>query len=218
LLGVPRIVDGGTLILDGIHIRLEAVDAPETDQICLDSIGARWTCGIEARARLKEHLAGREISCADRGADRYKRTLAVCLLAGQDLNYWLVREGWAVAYVQYSRAYVDAEIEARNTLRGLWSGAFIAPWNWRRRDRQTVILGAVSVPVNAQSTLLAPASAMGAPSAECTIKGNVSRSDEHIYHMPGQGSYALVNMDAPKKRWFCSPEEAEAAGWRRALR
>jgi hypothetical protein len=94
----------------------------------------------------------------------------------------------------------------------------IAPWNWRHRDKQTVILGAVTVPVNAQSMLLAPASAVGAPSAECIIKGNVNRRGEHIYHMPGQGPYALVNMDAPKKRWSCSPEEAEAAGWRRALR
>jgi endonuclease YncB( thermonuclease family) len=218
LVGVPRIVDGDTLIINGNHIRLEGVDAPETDQICLDSNGARWTCGIEARDRLKEHLAAREISCADRGTDRHKRTLAVCSLAGEDLNHWLVREGWALAYVRYSRAYVDAEIEARNTLRGLWSGAFIAPWNWRQRDKETVILGALTVPVNVQSMLLAPPSAMGAPSAECTIKGNVNRRGEHIYHMPGQAGYALVNMDTPKKRWFCSPEEAEAAGWRRALR
>jgi hypothetical protein len=166
---------------------------------------------------VNEHVAGREISCTANGTDRYGRTLAVCLVAGQDLNRWLVREGLALAYVQYSRRYVDSEAEARNALRGLWSGAFIAPWDWRHRDKHTVILGALSVPANAQSILLAPNSAHGAPSAECTIKGNVNRKGERIYHMPGQRDYALINMTSPEKRWFCSPEEAEAAGWRPAL-
>jgi hypothetical protein len=113
---------------------------------------------------------------------------------------------------------VDAENEARKALRGLWSGAFIAPWDWRHRDKQTIILGALSVPVNAQSILFAPASASGAPSTECTIKGNVNRKGQRIYHIPGQHSYASINMTSHEKRWFCSPEEAEAAGWRRALR
>src|SRR3984893_9289556 len=144
LVGIPRILDGDTLIINGTHIRLEGIDAPETDQVCLDAKGAQWTCGIEARDQLKAHVAGREISCADKGIDRYKRTLAVCSLASEDLNRWLVREGLALAYVQYSRTYMDAESDARSALRGLWSGAFIAPWDWRHRDKQTVILGAFS--------------------------------------------------------------------------
>jgi endonuclease YncB( thermonuclease family) len=216
--GIPRIVDGDTLIINGARIRLEGIDTPETDQVCLNAKGAQWTCGIEARDRLKAHVAGREISCADKGIDRYNRTLAICSLAGEDLNRWLVREGLALAYVHYSRLYVDSETEARHALRGLWSGAFIAPWDWRHRHKQTVILGALSVPVNAQVVLVAPASAQGAPSADCTIKGNVNRKGERIYHMPGQHDYASINMTYHEKRWFCSSEEAEAAGWRRALR
>jgi endonuclease YncB( thermonuclease family) len=216
--GIPRIVDGDTLIINGTHIRLEGIDAPETDQVCLDAKGARWTCGIEASNRLRALVKDREISCADKGIDRYNRTLAICSLAGEDLNRWLVREGLALAYVHYSRLYVDSETEARHALRGLWSGAFIAPWDWRRRDKQTDILGALTVPVNAQSILLAPSSARDAPSADCTIKGNVNRKRERIYHMPGQRDYASINMTSHEKRWFCSTEEAEAAGWRPALR
>jgi endonuclease YncB( thermonuclease family) len=218
LLGKPRIVDGDTLIINGTRIRLEGIDAPETDQVCLDAKGARWTCGIEARDRLTKHVAGRTISCVEKGTDRYGRTLAVCSLANEDLNRWLVREGLALAYLQCSRVYVDAENEARTALRGLWSGAFMAPWDWRHRDKQTIILGVLSVPLNAQSILLAPVSALGAPSADCTIKGNVNRKGERIYHMPGQRDYASINMTSHDKRWFCSPEEAEGAGWRRALR
>jgi endonuclease YncB( thermonuclease family) len=197
LSGVPRIVDGDTLVINGTHIRFEAIDAPETDQVCLDAKGARWACGVEARDWLREHVSNREISCIDKGTDRYKRTLAVCSLAGEELNRWLVRQGLALAYVQYSRVYVDSEAEARHALRGLWSGAFIAPWDWRHRDRRTVILGAVSIPANAQAILLAPASANGSPSSDCTIKGNVNRKGERIYHMPGQRDYTSINM-APR--------------------
>jgi endonuclease YncB( thermonuclease family) len=217
-LGIPHIIDGDTLTINGIRIRLEGIDAPETDQVCLDTKGTRWTCGIEARDRLKEYVAGRQVSCVDKGTDRYNRTLAVCSLEGADLNRWLVREGLALAYAQYSRVYSDSEAEARNALRGLWSGAFVAPWDWRHRDKQTIILGTLSVPVNAQAILLAPASVQGAPSAVCTIKGNVNRKGERIYHTPGQRDYASINMIPREKRCFCSPEEAEAAGWRRALR
>jgi hypothetical protein len=51
------------------------------------------------------------------------------------------------------------------------------------------------------------------------IKGNVNRNGERIYHLQNQQFYARIKMDiGGGKRWFCTPEEAEAAGWRRALR
>src|SRR5262249_52155249 len=124
----------------------------------------------------------------------------------------------ALAFVRYSIAYVPDEETARAALRGMWSGAFIAPWDWRNRDRQTVILGALTIPITAQSLLLAPASASEAPSPNCLINRTVNRNAERIYHRPGSTHYAEVNMNSPEKRWFCSEEEAQAAGWRRALR
>ena len=131
----------------------------------------------------------------------------------------MVRDGWAMAFVKYSTAYLSEENQARKALRGLYgAGAFIAPWDWRHRDKGTEIRGALSVPISAQKVLLEPVSAAGAPSSGCTIKGNVNREGEHIYHMPGGVSYDKVNMEAPGKRWFCSEDEAKAAGWRPAKR
>jgi endonuclease YncB( thermonuclease family) len=52
LTGVPRIVDGDTLAIGATKVRLEGIDAPETDQVCLNENGIRWNCGIEARDRL----------------------------------------------------------------------------------------------------------------------------------------------------------------------
>ena len=130
----------------------------------------------------------------------------------------MAREGWALAYVRYSREYVADEAAARTQRKGMWAGAFIAPWDWRHRDRRTPIMGGASVPLAAQAKLLAPASSAKAPSPECIIKGNVNRQGERIYHLPGQGTYAKINMEDPRKRWFCSEDDARAAGWRPAKR
>jgi endonuclease YncB( thermonuclease family) len=45
--GVPRVVDGDTLVVGDIKVRLEGIDAPETDQTCLIvwPINAAYGCG-----------------------------------------------------------------------------------------------------------------------------------------------------------------------------
>src|SRR5438876_5994838 len=68
--GPPRVVDGDTIRIGEVSIRLEGIDAPETDQICLDAHGQQWTCGVTARDRLRDHISGREIQCARKGYDR----------------------------------------------------------------------------------------------------------------------------------------------------
>lgn len=51
----------------------------------------------------------------------------------------------------------------------------------------------------------------------CNIKGNVSTKGERIYHVPGQKYYNdTVIQSSHGERWFCSEEEARAAGWRRS--
>ena len=124
--GIPRVVDGDTLAIGTAKIRLQGIDAPETDQVCLNAGGQQWTCGIEARDRLAAHIAGREITCVSTDIDVYGREVARCSVADEDLNGWMVREGWALAYVKYSSAYVTAEEQARTRQSGLWQGAFIA--------------------------------------------------------------------------------------------
>src|SRR6516164_8660412 len=76
--------------------------------------------------------------------DRYGRRLGTCSVQGVDIGRWRVRNGWALAYRRYSTAYVEDEDYAREHQLGLWSGAFIAPWDWRHRDRGTAVLGALT--------------------------------------------------------------------------
>ena len=55
--------------------------------------------------------------------------------------------------------------------------------------------------------------------AECLIKGNISRSGERIYHVPGGQNYSRTKITVSKgERMFCSEGEARAAGWRRSFR
>ena len=56
------------------------------------------------------------------------------------------------------------------------------------------------------------------PLSACNIKGNISiRTGERIYHVPGQRYYsATVINPLYGERYFCSEEEAQEAGWRRA--
>ena len=51
LTGVSRIVDGDTFVIGSEKVRLQGIDAPETDQVCLNANGVRWTCGIDASRR-----------------------------------------------------------------------------------------------------------------------------------------------------------------------
>lgn len=214
-LNIPHIVDADTVYFGDEKIRLQGIDAPETDQTCLDAAGQAFLCGLEAKAALVKHFDGKSWTCQASGIDRYRRTLATCTVDGQDVGKWLVKEGWALAFRRYSKVYVPDEDEARRAKRGLWGGAFVAPWDWRTRSGLTVVLGAASVPVGASRLLTGAASEVG-PSG-CVIKGNLRGKPSCIYHLPGGRFYSKLDMsNRAARRWFCSEAEAAAAGCRRS--
>lgn len=215
--GVPQIVDADTVYEGPIKIRLSGIDAPETDQICLDPSGKPWDCGIEAREKLRAFAHEQSWTCELTDRDVYKRHLGSCTVAGVDVSRWLVRNGWALAFRRYSTAYIADEDFAREQKHGLWSGAFVAPWEWRHRSNNTVILGAVAVPVQAQHMLMAPATVAEPPSPDCIIKGNLKSAHQCIYHVPGGRFYDRFSMErSSSRRWFCSVADAEAAGCRKS--
>ncbi|MFW6076389.1 MAG: thermonuclease family protein [Hyphomicrobiales bacterium] len=200
LVGRATVIDGDTLDIRGERLRLHGIDAPEAGQWCLDGAAERYRCGQRAALALADRIGAANIRCDLLDRDRYDRHVARCFHADTDLNEWMVRHGQAVAYRQYSMDYAAAEAGARDSRSGLWQGAFDLPWEWRRGAR-----------------FAAPGpGAQGPPSAECNIKGNISRNGK-IYHVPGQTHYERTRISPDKgERWFCSEAEAEAAGWRRA--
>lgn len=85
---------------------------------------------------LDEFIGASPVECRERDVDRYGRTVADCSVRGQDIELWLVRSGHAMAYRQYSTAYIAAEQEARNAKRGIWAGQIQPPWEWRKERRR----------------------------------------------------------------------------------
>jgi endonuclease YncB( thermonuclease family) len=148
IVGKAWVIDGDTIDVARVRIRLLGIDAPESDQTCTDPEGKRWYCGHAATHVLIRHLAGHRLRCGAVGFDKYHRTLAVCALPdGADVNAWLVREGWAVAYGHYRAE----EAQARAAKRGIWTSSFIQPAQWRRqhRHRSAVALTPPTAPAGA---------------------------------------------------------------------
>src|ERR1700744_4989080 len=217
--GAAKIHSGDQIQIGGTHIRLGAIDAPSVDQLCLNTKGERWTCGVAARDELTHHTANQSWTCHVQRKDRRGRDIARCEVNGEDIQKWLVSSGWALAYTRVSHDYDADEKAAREAKAGMWQGAFIAPWDWRIRNKKTAILGATKPPPNAHAVLMASASGPVAPSPDCTIKGNINGAGECIYHTPKSRWYAQIKMDISKgPRWFCSTEDAEAAGCRETKR
>jgi endonuclease YncB( thermonuclease family) len=217
--GAAKVREGDTILIGSSRIRLAGIDAPSVDQLCLNNSGERWTCGVAARDELIKHTDNKPWTCHVIRADRRGRQVAHCEVDGEDIQQWMVKSGWALSYARVSHDYDADEKAAREAKSGMWQGAFIAPWDWRIRNKKTTILGAARPPANAHAILLASASGSVAPSPDCTIKGNVNSSGECIYHRPTSRWYAQIKMQIAKgTRWFCSAEEAEAAGCRETRR
>lgn len=56
------------------------------------------------------------------------------------------------------------------------------------------------------------------PDPSCNIKGNVNSKGEKIYHTPSSNWYTRTDIKPEEgDRWFCTVEEAQAAGFRAPL-
>jgi endonuclease YncB( thermonuclease family) len=217
VVGVPEVGDADTVVIAGEKVRLLDMDAPESDQFCLNHNGEPWKCGLAARDALKQETAGKTWECETVRRDRDRRWLSSCTVGGQNISAWMVREGWAMSptHKGFSHRFDAEEERAREKQVGLWAGAFIAPWDWRRRNCKTEVHGAVNVPIDAQRKLCG--SPAVPPDPNCTIKATLGPK-ECIYHIDGQSSYGALQMSGRNKRWFCTKLEAEAAGCRLSKR
>ncbi|MGY6646569.1 MAG: thermonuclease family protein [Salinarimonas sp.] len=218
LTGPVRVVDGDTIRLGEHRIRLHGIDAPESDQACLDPQGAPWACGDVATERLVELIGDDPVHCTQRDIDRYRRIIGECFADGTNLNAALVAEGLAFAYRRFSRDYAALEDAAREAGRGIWAGTVQAPWDHRRDPEYRVIADVAAT----GSTLAPPEQRLAQnnrsgyhPPGNCVIKGNINSRGERIYHTPSSPNYSRTRIDESRgQRWFCSEEEARAAGWR----
>ena len=130
--GVPSITDGDTIKFFKKRIRLYGIDAPEKKQICSKD-SKEYSCGKEATNALAKKIDRKLVVCkTQERKDRYNRYIGVCFTGELNLNKWMVRNGYAVAYRRYSKDYIEDENYAKKNKLGLWSGNFIYPEKWRK--------------------------------------------------------------------------------------
>lgn len=130
LTGAVRVADGDSLELGGERIRLEGIDAPELAQSC-GPPERLWPCGKAARAALRKAIGQVPVACRPVSTDRYERSVSTCEAGGRDLGRVMVEQGLAVAT---GLAYLRAEGQAKAARRGLWSGPFEPPADFRARN------------------------------------------------------------------------------------
>ena len=141
--GIPKVVDGDTVHIDNYKFRLEGIDAPEMRQQCKKEsfkisffIGFTfykdYSCGRVSKEKLITKIDNIEIKCISSSKDRYKRYIATCYKGKTNLNQWMVRNGFAIAYRRYSKIYVPDEEFAKENKLGLWQGKFMEPEKWRK--------------------------------------------------------------------------------------
>ena len=141
ILGKAEIIDGDTIKINKKKIRLFGIDAPEKEQICkkkyinffIFNFKKNYKCGEKSALALFNKLKNKQVKCVlEKKKDRYKRNIGICYVKNNDINKWLVKNGYALAYKRYSDKYVLDEKYAKKNKLGIWEGTFTQPEKWRR--------------------------------------------------------------------------------------
>ena len=179
-------------VIDGDTVELESGDRVRLIGIDTPEVG---DCFAEqATDSLRLLVEGKSVKLEKdiSETDRYGRLLRYIWANELLVNEMLVKEGDAHSStfppdVKHQDRFIEAERQAREANRGLWSAC---------RDVKGASIS---------------------PTEGCIIKGNISSSGEKIYHLPGQRYYEKTQIDESKgEQWFCSEENATAAGWRKS--
>ena len=115
LRGKAWVIDGDTIVVSKIKIRLAGIDAPELDQ--------PW--GRKSKWKMVELCKGQVIDVQLTGETSYDRLVGTCYLAdGRDLGAEIVRAGLALDGGHFSKGKYqhleDPEMRAKLTRYGAW--------------------------------------------------------------------------------------------------
>ena len=197
LTGRATALAGDVLRISGTVVRLKGIEAPENQQSCLKSNGRRWSCGTAALDGLSRLVRAKTVTCETSGTDEQGRPLATCATTSFDVASEMVRRGYAFAATGFFHSFGSEEELAKTQKVGLWQGEAERPSQWRQRRWEE---------------------AKKSSPDGCPIKGYV-RSSGRMYAMPWSQDYANGKVRTVKgERWFCSEDDARAAGFKLSSR
>ena len=129
-----QVIDGDTIHIGKLKYRFFGIDAPEIKQNC-EKDNTKIQCGVIAKSVLKNKIADKIPECIIKDKDRYQRLVAECFIGKESLSRFMVREGYAVAYTQYSKDFIEDEKYAKENKLGIWSMNFQVPSEYRKSLR-----------------------------------------------------------------------------------
>jgi endonuclease YncB( thermonuclease family) len=129
-----QVIDGDTIHIGKLKYRFFGIDAPEIKQIC-EKDNLKIKCGVIAKDVLKNKIGDKIPECVVKDKDRYQRLVAECFIGKESLSKFMVREGYAVAYTQYSKDFIEDEKYAKENKLGIWSMTFQIPSEYRKSLR-----------------------------------------------------------------------------------
>lgn len=105
--GQARTIDGDTLDVEGIRVRLNGVAAPERDE----------PGGSEATDAMRQIIGSQAVRCSLTGETTYQRQVGTCWIGTLDVGAALIAAGRARDCPRYSAGrYASLETPASQTL------------------------------------------------------------------------------------------------------
>ena len=223
---VVNVVDGVTIDVerDGqmFRVRYLGIEVPGTDAPGPDGVS------LGKRARdFNVHLVMSQTVELEKGmvdTDSFGHLIRYVYVDGEMVNKALLTNGYATvagfpADFKHKTSFALAEEGAKNERRGLWTSPSPVTGQATLSPTPAVVQpfsgGTLPVPPSMRNkTAICDYSGTVQP----VIKGNIDRrTGEHIYHVPGSFFYSKTEVsESDGDRWFCTEEEASAAGWKRA--
>lgn len=129
-------VDGDTLLIEGATIELWGIDAPELTQICQKN-GVDWPCGLVAKDHLSKFIENQILTCKEKPASGHSHSRSKCAVGSLDIGAEMIEVGLALPERPVSETYyIRSYKEARGLGRGIHAGQYLAPWDWRRKNKK----------------------------------------------------------------------------------
>lgn len=129
--GTARVVDGSTLDVGGVVVRLYGIQAPHPEQTCRTRKGQTQHCGRIATLALIQIVRGPKLRCEDKGRDSQGRRQGLCFVGWLNINEEMVASGHALADPATGADFQRAETFAKARREGIWQTTFTLPWEWQ---------------------------------------------------------------------------------------
>ena len=126
LSGMAQVIDGDSLRIGNTEVRLWGIDAVELYQTCIRG-RKTWECGKAAKSDLADKVNTQRLVCQKNDTDPYGRIVAECFLGQENINAWVVRQGYALAYRRFSKKFIADGEQTKAGSRGIWNATFLNP-------------------------------------------------------------------------------------------